>query len=52
MYIEDVLKKGNQEFQLTFTTPYLYKSENDLSTNNGPTLTITENYGVHVPEIY
>ena len=27
MYIEDGPEIGNQDFQLTFTTPYLLKSE-------------------------
>ena len=46
MYIENGPEIGNKDFQLTFTTPYLLKSESKLLTNDGAILRITENYDI------
>jgi len=50
MYIENGPEIDNKDFQLTFETPYLLKSEYNLLANSGPILRITENYDIDDPK--
>ena len=50
MYIENGPEIDNKDFQLTFKTPYLLKSEYNLLANSGPILRITENYDIDDPK--
>jgi len=50
MYIENGPEIENKDFQLTFKTPYLLKSEYNLLANSGPILRITRNYDIDDPK--
>ena len=50
MYNEKGPEIDNKDFQLTFKTPYLLKSEYNLLANSGPIFRITENYDIDKPK--